>query len=279
MKGFSKITFGEGGGTAEAVECTTCGRTACFCLKDLGPTKSRVDGTASSAAAAESTCSNVAEKVPRPKFNWKRAIKQQLKAMPDHQMTLKRLRKGVIRNSGESSESVARKRFHRRLKNLKGVVLESGPQRTIVKLASAVKAAAAAASSQQLPLHVAAPSAATEHSVVSLHSEDDWAMMLQASTEMPVVVDFTASWCGPCKTIAPIFAAMCERTPGALFVKVDVDELEEQAAEARVTAMPTFQIWRNGKSVDVVEGANQRALVAMIERAVGKREAGAADDR
>ena len=55
-----------------------------------------------------------------------------------------------------------------------------------------------------------------------------------------VVVDFTATWCGPCQMIGPKFAAMADEFPDVQFVKVDVDENDETAAACGIEAMPTF---------------------------------------
>merc|ERR1712023_434740 len=62
-----------------------------------------------------------------------------------------------------------------------------------------------------------------------------------------VVVDFTATWCGPCQRIAPVFQKLAEEMPDVVFVKVDVDENEETAGECGIQAMPTFQYYKNGE--------------------------------
>jgi thioredoxin 1 len=74
-------------------------------------------------------------------------------------------------------------------------------------------------------------------------------------SQVPVVVDFTATWCGPCQRIKPFFEELAAAHKGALFVKVDVDELESVSQAAEVLAMPTFQVYREGRRVDTVQGA------------------------
>lgn len=72
--------------------------------------------------------------------------------------------------------------------------------------------------------------------------------------------------CGPCKFIAPIFEALAEENPDCEFVKVDVDENEEAAAACGIQAMPTFQVYKNGKKVDEMRGASKDGLAAMVAK-------------
>jgi len=84
-------------------------------------------------------------------------------------------------------------------------------------------------------------------------------------TNIVTVIDFTASWCGPCKAIAPFFAKLCD-SYDAHFVKVDVDELDELAMKCEVSCMPTFVVIEKGKVVDRTSGANEAELETMVKK-------------
>ena len=81
-----------------------------------------------------------------------------------------------------------------------------------------------------------------------------------------VIVDFTATWCGPCKMIGPYFDELSKRYEKAKFIKVDVDELDDVASEAGVSAMPSFYVYKNGKVVDQMVGASKEKLEQLCEK-------------
>ncbi|KAH8901817.1 thioredoxin-like protein [Coniochaeta sp. PMI_546] len=97
------------------------------------------------------------------------------------------------------------------------------------------------------------------------------------SSNTYVAVDFYADWCPPCKTIAPIFQSLATKhsIPGVLaFAKVNVDHVQDVAAAYRVTAMPTFLFFKEGKQVAVngqvmIQGADPRSLGAAAEKLGG----------
>ena len=75
-------------------------------------------------------------------------------------------------------------------------------------------------------------------------------------SDIPVVVDFFATWCGPCKMIEPILDQLSdELTEKAKIVKVDVDQFKEMAIEYGVKSVPTLLIFKNGEIVDRIVGA------------------------
>jgi thioredoxin 1 len=92
-----------------------------------------------------------------------------------------------------------------------------------------------------------------------------------------VLIDFYADWCGPCKTIAPVYDSLARKhsIDGILgFGRVNVDEAQDIARQYGVSAMPTFMAFKNGKLVAVngasqIRGADVRALNAAAEKLGG----------
>lgn len=78
------------------------------------------------------------------------------------------------------------------------------------------------------------------------------------------LVDFHATWCGPCKMIAPKVAAMADEFKDITFLKADVDVVEEVAAKCGISAMPTFQLFRKGEKVGEVVGASEAKIRELI---------------
>ena len=85
-------------------------------------------------------------------------------------------------------------------------------------------------------------------------------------SELPVLVDFYADWCGPCKMMAPVIAQMSEKFEGKVVcAKLNVDENMDTAVKYRVSSIPYMALFQNGEIVNSILGAgNPAALEEML---------------
>jgi thioredoxin len=82
------------------------------------------------------------------------------------------------------------------------------------------------------------------------------------NTEKPVVVDVWASWCGPCKMLAPQFQAAAEELEGkARFAKLDADKNQKLVRKYKVMGLPTLLFFQDGKLVDRVSGVQTKTAI------------------
>ncbi|KAA8497423.1 Thioredoxin-2 [Porphyridium purpureum] len=101
--------------------------------------------------------------------------------------------------------------------------------------------------------------------VIHVKSDEEFRELLKQSSEKLLVVDWFATWCGPCKAVAPALEKMAQSTPDVVFAKVDVDALSGLAKEFEISAMPTFDAFKDGKSVERVRGADVAAVTRMVD--------------
>lgn len=77
-------------------------------------------------------------------------------------------------------------------------------------------------------------------------------------SKVPVLVDFWATWCGPCQMVLPIIEELADEVKDAKICKVNVDEQMELAKEYRVMSIPTFIVFKNGEKVKSAMGAKSK---------------------
>ncbi|KAK7307149.1 hypothetical protein VNO77_39963 [Canavalia gladiata] len=104
--------------------------------------------------------------------------------------------------------------------------------------------------------------------ILTFHSTAKWKAHFDASKETNklMVIDFTATWCGPCKYMDPIIQEFAAKYTKVEFIKIDVDELMGISQEFQVQAMPTFILMKKGKILDKVVGAKKEELQKLIEK-------------
>ena len=85
-------------------------------------------------------------------------------------------------------------------------------------------------------------------------------------SERPVIVDFWAAWCGPCRVMSPILEELAAERPDLRVVKLDVDRNQRVAAQYGVLSMPTFMVFRDGAPVGQIVGSRpKKRLIADLE--------------
>ncbi|VFR02470.1 unnamed protein product [Cuscuta campestris] len=107
--------------------------------------------------------------------------------------------------------------------------------------------------------------------VIGCHTVDAWNLQLQNGNDSKklIVVDFTASWCAPCRFIAPFLAELAKKLPDVVFLK-------DVARDWAIEAMPTFMFIKEGSIVDKVVGAKKEELQQTIAKHITEPASGSA---
>lgn len=82
------------------------------------------------------------------------------------------------------------------------------------------------------------------------------------NSDVPVLVDFGATWCGPCKMMSPVVAQIAEEQAGKVKVgKINIDEEQELAVKYNVMSIPSFMVFQNGQVIESSVGAQPKAAL------------------
>ena len=102
---------------------------------------------------------------------------------------------------------------------------------------------------------------------MAIHIKDkgDFESKLSDAGDNLVVVDFYATWCGPCKMISPKLEELAFELTNVLFLKVDVDECEDLTVEYNIMSMPTFVFIKNKQVLTTFSGAHFERLSQLIQ--------------
>lgn len=91
---------------------------------------------------------------------------------------------------------------------------------------------------------------------------------------LPIIVDFWASWCGPCQNMTPIFNKVAESTPNILFAKVNTEQVQQISADANIRSLPTLIFFHHGEEIDRISGGlNEVQMKQWIMQCVQKLSA------
>uniref|UniRef100_A0A0M3I5J8 PITH domain-containing protein n=1 Tax=Ascaris lumbricoides TaxID=6252 RepID=A0A0M3I5J8_ASCLU len=99
-----------------------------------------------------------------------------------------------------------------------------------------------------------------------IDSEGHFNQLLTDAGSKPVIIDFFATWCGPCQRIAPVFEQLSLKYTNMVFGKVNVETAEELSRKNMVTAMPTFNVYVSKVKVDSLRGADATALETLVKK-------------
>ena len=84
------------------------------------------------------------------------------------------------------------------------------------------------------------------------------------------LIDFTATWCGPCRSISPYVDILSNKYPSLNVYKVDVDNASSIAQECGIQCMPTFQVYKSGECIGEMKGASKTNLDLLITKLMNK---------
>lgn len=100
-----------------------------------------------------------------------------------------------------------------------------------------------------------------------IQSDAEYAVLLAESHKLPVLIKFTAEFCGPCKLIDPTFKELSSEFRGMIvFAELDIEQLDELALRLGVPSIPAFHVVKDGSKIDQMTGANVEKLRSLVKK-------------
>lgn len=110
----------------------------------------------------------------------------------------------------------------------------------------------------------------TDTKVFTVETEEDFDKIIQKSYVNNIIIfmKFGATWCGPCKQIAPFFEKIANVYKSCIFLSIDVDKVIAISQRYNIQSLPTFLMYKNGKYYEILKGANPEKLYEIIKNQV-----------
>lgn len=102
--------------------------------------------------------------------------------------------------------------------------------------------------------------------IITIEDTTEFENLLNTTFNRLLVIDFGASWCGPCKRIEPLIQDLSESMLDITFCKVDIDEVEELVEKFNITSVPTFIFIKNNNLLDRVEGVKYDNILELCNK-------------
>ena len=99
--------------------------------------------------------------------------------------------------------------------------------------------------------------------LIILENIDQWNDLYKSDKK--IIIDYSATWCGPCKLLLPVLKLLSDKFPDITFVKIDVDDFEELCMENEISCMPTIHFMHNKEIKHIVEGLDLEKIVNLTE--------------
>ncbi|CAB3405339.1 unnamed protein product [Caenorhabditis bovis] len=105
-----------------------------------------------------------------------------------------------------------------------------------------------------------------QEAIIEISDMEHLDRLIEQNKDTVLILDFFATWCGPCKEIAPVYKELAEKYRNIKFLKIDINEAEDVCTKYDVKLMPTFVFLKNAEQIDILEGGYPDVLREMVAK-------------